>query len=430
MRCIAGVASMVAVFFMCAAVAEATPIKPGDVVTPDTASQVAELVSPGNLILVKQGMRMKIVPAERLEWPPPYKSATEKYSSQVKLNDKGELENYVAGLPFPLLDPNDPQVATKAVWNFSYRPMATDDLDIRHVENVSRRAKDEIPGQPILQVTTDHVALYNNIGRTEVPPIPADPDGDISGIRYRFGAFPVLEPATIRGFGYLRFRYKDPATEDNIWWYIPSGRRVRRSRADAQSDATNANTIDADSYFGFAPKVEDFNFRLLGIKPMLAVVHAENLPARACEFDNYRTICPENWEMRQVYIVEATAKPLAWHQEIGTDGLSIPKRILYIDSEGWFITASDQYSKTGALWKTLAIFTAYRDRSATGAKAAIYPFKRILQTAMVDEDILSGFSTISYTPGQETEEPEGWYINMATLPQGFLETHRMEIVGH
>ena len=67
----------------------------------------------------------------------------------------------------------------------------------------------------------------------EVPPIPADPDGDISGIRYRFGAFPVLEPATIRGFGYLRFRYKDPATEDNIWWYIPSARRVIRSRADA-----------------------------------------------------------------------------------------------------------------------------------------------------------------------------------------------------
>jgi hypothetical protein len=49
---------------------------------------------------------------------------------------------------------------------------------------------------------------------------------------------------------------------------------------------------------------------------------------------------------------------------------------------------------------------------------------------MVDEDILSGFSTISYTPGQETEEPEGWYINMATLPQGLLETHQMEIVGH
>jgi hypothetical protein len=49
---------------------------------------------------------------------------------------------------------------------------------------------------------------------------------------------------------------------------------------------------------------------------------------------------------------------------------------------------------------------------------------------MVDEDIVSGFSTISYTPGQETEGPEGWYINMAVLPRDFLEPHRMEMVGH
>ena len=71
----------------------------------------------------------------------------------------------------------------------------------------------------------------------------------------------------------------DPMTEDNIWWYFPSTRRVRRSRADTQSDATNTNNIDPDSYSGFAAKVEDFNYRLLGVKPMLAVAHAANLPA-------------------------------------------------------------------------------------------------------------------------------------------------------
>ena len=38
----------------------------------------------------------------------------------------------------------------------------------------------------------------------------------------------------------------------------------------------------------------------LGVKPMLAVVHAANSPAKACETDGGRTICPENWEMRQL----------------------------------------------------------------------------------------------------------------------------------
>src|SRR5260221_14480589 len=97
-------------------------VKPGDLITPDNANAVSDLVSPGNLFLVKQGMHLKIVPTERLEWPPPYKNATEKYAPQVHLNDKGELQNYVAGLPFPLLDPNDPQAATKVMWNFSFRP--------------------------------------------------------------------------------------------------------------------------------------------------------------------------------------------------------------------------------------------------------------------------------------------------------------------
>lgn len=410
--------------------ADTAAIKPGDIITPDNASAVADLVSPGNLFLVKQGMRMTIVPTGRLKWPPPYQNATEKYAPQVRLSKEGFLENYVAGLPFPLLDPNDPQLAAKVMWNFSYNPIASDDSEIRNVDTVSHGEKPNLPGTPVIHITTAQVSTYNNIGRTEVQPIPTDPDAKTSGIRYRFGAFPVLEPSAIRGYGFMRYRYIAPTIEDNIWVYWPSARRIRRGRADTQSDATSASLIDPDSYSGFAAKIEDFNYRLLGIKPMLAVVHAANLPAQACEFDNHRTVCPENWEMRQIYIVEATEKPLSWHQDIGTSGLSIPKRILYIDSEGWFITASDQYGKDGALWKTLALFTAYRDRSALDAKVAIYPFKRIFQTAMVDEDVTNGFASVSYTPGHDTKKPEGWYINMGVVRSDSLDPYKMEWVGH
>src|SRR5690348_5516897 len=73
-------------------------VKPGDVITSDNASKVQALVSPGNFILVKQGMAMKIVPTGHLYSPPPYKAATEQYSPQVSLSADGELKNYVAGL--------------------------------------------------------------------------------------------------------------------------------------------------------------------------------------------------------------------------------------------------------------------------------------------------------------------------------------------
>src|SRR5579863_10639211 len=110
-------------------------VNPGDTITKDQADKVADLVSPGNLILVKQGMTMKIVPTSRLEWPPPYKSATEKYSPQVSLAPDGSLKGYSAGLPFPLVDTNDPQAALKVMWNFSYRPLYTDDAVSKNVED-------------------------------------------------------------------------------------------------------------------------------------------------------------------------------------------------------------------------------------------------------------------------------------------------------
>ena len=72
-------------------------VKPGDVITPDNASKVEGLVSPGNFMLVRQGMIMKIVPTGYLDWPPPYKAATERSSPQVTLGANGDLNNYIAG---------------------------------------------------------------------------------------------------------------------------------------------------------------------------------------------------------------------------------------------------------------------------------------------------------------------------------------------
>jgi hypothetical protein len=421
----------------------AAQVNPGVLITPENAPLVTDLVSPGNFILVRQGMRMKIVPTQRLEWPPPYKAATEKYSPQVRLNDRGELQNYVAGLPFPLLDANDPQVATKVMWNFSYRPQFTDDFDVHRVEIESNRSG-RVMGGPIEHFTIGRIAFYNNVGRTEVEPIPTDPEANTAGIRYRFAAFPFLEPSELQGCGLLRYRNKDPKLDDYAWLYAPTGdfgffRWVKTTQlSDAiggplivlaqnvEGPATYANNIDPDSYFGFAAKIENYNYKLLGIKPMLACTHADNLPAKPCQFDNHRTVCPEAWEMRLLYVIEATAKPQSQTQKLGSDGVLIPKRILYIDSEGWFVTASDQYDRRGDLWKTLATFNAYRDRTGSDAKLVVYPWRRMLQTAMVDEDIQNGCSSVMYTPGPESGGSEGWRVNTGTISKDLLDIYQLD----
>src|SRR5258708_34314943 len=91
-------------------------VKPGDTITAKNAEQVRSLVSPGTFIAVSRGMQMNIVAPGRVDWPPPYQDATEKYASQVRLGaDHRDLLGYVAGQPFPILDPNDPYVPTKTM---------------------------------------------------------------------------------------------------------------------------------------------------------------------------------------------------------------------------------------------------------------------------------------------------------------------------
>ncbi len=420
--------------------AVAAGVKPGDTITKENAAQVQDLLSPGNLILVQRGMQIHVIATDKLEWPPPYKSASEKYAAQVGLDSAGEIKGYVAGLPFPLLDPNDAQVALKVMWNFSFRPLYSDDADLRFAQVASYAPNST--GSPVSYFTVGHFAFYNNIGRIEVPPVPTDPDAKQSGVRYRFAYYPMLEPSSIRGYGMIRFRHIDPATEDNTWVFNPQTRRLRRQSPEILSDAIGAlpgfsgssyggastgapavvTTIDPDSYFGFSAKIEDYNYKYLGEKSMLASVHAKNSPETPCPTDGGKTICPEDWEMRHLYVIEATAKP-------GHD-ISIPRRILYIDSEGWFITASDQYDREGKLWKTLVAFNTYRDRPVPDAKVAIYPYKRMFQLGLVDYDTQLGYSSVIYMPGRESQERECWYIDMGTVDNSFFSPEAMKNAGH
>ena len=411
-------------------------VTPGEIITPDNASQVANLVSPGNFVLVRQGMTMKIVPTAHLEWPPPYKEATERYSPQVSLGADGSLKNYVAGLPFPLVDATDPDAATKIMWNFAFRPLATDDLDQRGVEAVSRRAgsSDEVE-----HFTFGHIGYYNSVGRTEVPPTPTDPDVLKTGIVSRSGAYPILEPAEMRGAGIIRQSYAIPGFEDAVWEYSLEARRLRRLPAAELADAfgvsrvsssgpqgggggsatTYASTWDPDSAFGFSARIQDFTYRLLGERTMLASVEA-NSPAQTCASDGGRSVCPENWEMRHIYVIEATAKA---RSPLGGDVIT-PTRILYIDSEGWFITASDQFNDKGQLWKTIATFHTYRDRPTPQSSVSVFPFKRIFETALVDEDVTSGFSTVVFTPGPNNRD-DSLFINMGAVDRNFFTPEKM-----
>ena len=150
-------------------------VKPGDVITPQNATQVKDLVSPGVYYMVQHGMHMNVVPTERVDWPPPYKDATEKYSAQVRLSeDHRSLVGYVAGQPFPLIDTNDPYVGSKIMWNNVFRPISTDDYDLRFFDCQIEYVNPGHDQRVINDIQVGHYAGYDLVGRTEVEPMPVD----------------------------------------------------------------------------------------------------------------------------------------------------------------------------------------------------------------------------------------------------------------
>jgi len=81
-------------------------VQPGETISKDNLDKAAELVSPGVKWCIERGLKLKIVPYKKIEWNKAFREATEKYSGQVTLGADGRsIENHVAGLPFPKLDP-------------------------------------------------------------------------------------------------------------------------------------------------------------------------------------------------------------------------------------------------------------------------------------------------------------------------------------
>lgn len=408
---------------VCFAAKAAAQAKPGDFITPANAAKVRMLVSPGAYYAVRHGMELRIVRPGRIDWPQPYREATEKYSGQVRLSaDHRTVLGYVAGQPFPLIDLNDPYVATKIMWNSDFRPIATDDFDLRYFECQVARFNPGRPQNQLLFSVTGHLAGYYDIGRTEVEPLPADPDFKKSGIWWRAAAYPVIAPDQAQGDGGVRYRYWDPNRSDDAWAFIEQTRRIRRINESFLSSSPGLSTWDPDHSGGFAAKPQEYNYRFLGERRMLACVHAVHSPEHPCPADGGATVCPEDWEMRRLYVIEVTPRR-------GISAVLQSRTLVYVDSEAWFNPYVDSYDRNGELWRSQIYFMTYRDRPVPDARVAIYPFKREFVLAASSVDVQSGMATTCYLPGPDTPERECWYINMGAVDRNFFSTEAMARAG-
>jgi hypothetical protein len=373
-------------------------VVPGDVITRENMDKLGDLVSPGIRWCVERGLKLKIVPYRKIEWNREYREATEKYSAQVRLSADGRrLEHYVAGLPFPNLDPNDPQIALKIMWNYDYKPFVTDDSDLRNFDADTGPLNKDAGMTVERHYLLDHFRTLFYNGRLIVDLKPELPNPE--GVRYKASMHPILEPFDLKGVGLTTIRYLDPDRQDDTWLYMPSLRRVRRLSSAQRSDALFGQDTDVDSYGGYAGQIPWFEWKFLGEKEVLGSFHSENFPVRYCDGPGDFVFC-DAWEKRKVWVVEG--KPKMPQYAYG-------KRLLFIDKETFLIVFTDIFDRTGQLWKVWINQFAFRKQILPNGIE--YADEMPFGPSITMVDVQLNHATRAALPSPKYPGEQGWYFN-------------------
>lgn len=173
-----------------------------------------------------EGMRLELGPCHR-RYPTAvtYTHATLRHWEKVRLDEDGNLRDYVAGLPFPTdrIDPQDPQAGLKWVWNLEQRYRGAGPAgSFRITDMPSRVGAVEIYKGEFFQLKTAH--------RADLPPEYAVPEANehvwVGGGRFD-------EPFHARHLAWRQMRPERTQTRwkesDRVWVYVPDMRKPRRA---------------------------------------------------------------------------------------------------------------------------------------------------------------------------------------------------------
>jgi hypothetical protein len=374
-------------------------VAPGDKINAGNIDKVKDYISPGLEWAIKRGFPITISETKRVEWPTAYKEATEKYAPQVKLSADGlTVQNYVAGQPFPNIDPKDPQLALKIMWNYEYGfANGLDDTDVRNFDADTGSIPQYGPMTVERHFLLDHLRRLFWTGRLYVDPKPDKPNPN--GYRVQQGLYPILEPFDLKGVGALGNRYTDSSKQDDSWLYLPSLRRVRRLSTAQRSDALFGQDTDVDSYYGYAGHIAWMDWKFLGEREVIGTVHAEHFPVKWHEKVDWAY--DDVWEKRKVYVIEGTSKLPQY---------AYSKRVLFIDKEYYGIPFSDIYDRSGELWKLWINNISFR-KSVPGNNAIVYEDEQAFAPAIVMVDLQLEHATKASLPSTRFAGEQGWYFH-------------------
>lgn len=311
-------------------------LKPGDTIGPDNWQKIQGMVGEHFLSRIKAGQKIQIKEPKIYTPIKEYIEATEKYSGKVKLGPNGELLNYVAGQPFPKIDPSDPQVGQKLAWNFFYRWLG-DDYKTGGATKEGKIIRYAIEKDGA-ERRADLVSYFLFPStRYTLNPKPAIPGYEhIDFMQLRIDSYPRDASGTTT----LEIRYKDPDRADDLYIYIPSIRRIRRATTTQRCQTLAPSEFNLDDINSFNGKITDFNYKFLGSKKILANISQEHLPYRRKQGDYFPL--DEKWQLVDTYVLEITPKD---------PNYCYPRKLLHLNKVTFDTHWSLIWDKKGEYWK-------------------------------------------------------------------------------
>jgi hypothetical protein len=261
-----------------------------------------------------------------------YIEATRRHAEQVRISASGELEGYVAGLPFPVIDPSDSLAGVKAAWNVRYRDFG----DTMQVWNTFRLLPET--GSAEREIENYYVVAYG-MHRPQVDGVNPN-KWEKDGVLYK-EFFHILSPFDLKNSMSLKLRYARDHDNDDNWSYSPASRKIRKIILTMDEASYDSGFLNED-FFGYWGYIRSCTWRLVGSRRLLAPVGIKAATATFGGRGHWYPVDP--WELRDFLVLECIPK---------ATGHLYSKRVLYVDRQMFVPIYVLFYDPDGKHQKTL-----------------------------------------------------------------------------
>ncbi len=256
---------------------EGERLRPGMTLDASTAELAKDLLPPEIWQHYARGEYVsKIVdyPLGNPNWEKPFVEATKENAGRLTVDERGtiidkttgKMPDYLYGLPFPNIDPADPNAGVKVVWNYFLATWygGNSHTRTRLVMLNNKGVERELGAEGWFMFYDGQAPKYRH-------PNPMNLQSQFLAV--------ALSPLDTQGTAVLFWRYRDPEVRDSQWAFVPALRRVRAVSPANRSDGYLGSDISSDDGYLFDGKPQEFQWRLLEKREGLRVVDPDGVPA-------------------------------------------------------------------------------------------------------------------------------------------------------